>query len=60
MLIITCERITVLGAINYVLSRDVKQFWYADDASAGGKLQHIKDWWDGLVQLGPEYGYLSN
>ena len=27
------------------LSRDVKQCWYADDASAGGELQHIKVWW---------------
>ena len=42
------------------LSQDVKQCWYADDASAGGKLQHIKDWWDGLTQLGPQYAYFPN
>ena len=42
------------------LSQDVKQCWYADDASAGGELQHIKDWWDGLLQLGPQYGYFPN
>ena len=42
------------------LSQDVKQCWYADDASAGGRLQHIKDWWDGLTQLGPQYGYFPN
>ncbi len=35
------------------LSRDVKQSWYADDASPGGELQHIKVWWDGLKQMGP-------
>ena len=42
------------------LSRDVKQSWYADGASAGGELQHIQDWWDGLTQLGPQYGYFPN
>ena len=42
------------------LSQDVKQCWYADDASAGGELQRIKDWWDGLTQLGPQYGYFPN
>ena len=36
------------------LSQDVKQCWY------GGELQHIKDWWDGLTQLGPHYGYFPN
>ena len=42
------------------LSRNVKQCWYADDASAGGELQHIKVWWDGLTQMGPQYGYFPN
>ena len=32
-----------------------RYFW-----NAGGKLQHIKDWWDGLTQLGPQYGYFPN
>ena len=39
------------------LSQDEKQCWYAGDASAGGESQHIKVWWDGLTQMGPEYGY---
>ena len=42
------------------LSRDLKQCWYADDASAGGELQHIWVWWDGLTQMGPQYGYFPN
>ena len=42
------------------LSQDVKQCWHADNASAGGKLQHIKVWWDGLAQMGPQYGYFPN
>ena len=51
--------LAILPLINK-LSRDVKQCWYTDDASAGGQLQHIKDWWVGLAQLGPEYGYFPN
>ena len=42
------------------LSREVKTFWYTDDTSAGGELQHIKVWWDDLTQLGPQYGYFPN
>ena len=42
------------------LSREVKQCSYADEASAGGELQHIKVWWDDLTQLGPQYGYFPN
>ena len=48
--------LTILPLINK-LSQELKQCWYADNASAGGELQHIKAWWDGLAQLSPEYGY---
>ena len=38
----------------------LQQCWYADDASAGGELQHINIWWDGLTQIGPQYDYFPN
>ena len=28
-----------------------------DDATAGGSLQDLREWWDRLAQLGPDYGY---
>uniref|UniRef100_A0A1X7VKB1 Uncharacterized protein n=1 Tax=Amphimedon queenslandica TaxID=400682 RepID=A0A1X7VKB1_AMPQE len=31
--------------------------WYADDAFACSRLQHLKDWFDRLLQIGPSYGY---
>ena len=31
--------------------------WYADDSSAGGKIEGIKIWWDTLLEQGPKYGY---
>ena len=34
-----------------------KQLWFADDAQAVGQLQHLRIWWDRLLELGPKYGY---
>ena len=42
------------------LNADVKQVWYADDASACGKIQALRSWWDKLVSTGPAYGYNVN
>ena len=36
------------------------QVWYADDATAGASLKHLKEWWDHIVELGPDYGYHPN
>ena len=33
------------------------QAWYADDSSAGGKLQKLKNWLDIINADGPKYGY---
>ncbi len=39
---------------------DIKQIWFADDASAASRLIHIKKWWDMISKIGPEYGYYPN
>ena len=36
----------------------VGQVWFADDATAVGKLLH--KWWQILSSLGPNFGYFSN
>ena len=33
------------------------QVWFADDASACGKLSHIRRWFDLLLEVGPGFGY---
>ena len=33
------------------------QAWFADDATAGGRIKVVKAWWDLLFELGPSYGY---
>ena len=36
------------------------QAWYADDASACGKIFHLRTWWDQISCLGPAFGYFPN
>lgn len=35
----------------------ITQCWYADDSSAQGKLKNLRQWWDKMNKIGPEYGY---
>ena len=39
---------------------DVSQVWYADDASAAGKIDKLCEWWSQLSTQGPKYGYFAN
>lgn len=39
---------------------DVSQVWYADDASAAGKIVRLREWWSHLSSQGPKYGYFAN
>ena len=42
--------------IKSLSSEGIAQTWYADDSAACGDLKHIRDWWDHLVKVGPNYG----
>ena len=42
------------------LQRDVKQVWYADDASATGGVNQLRNWWRSLCDIGPSFGYYPN
>jgi len=37
-----------------------RQLWFADDASAGGRVEFLREWWRKLKELGPAYGYHPN
>lgn len=39
---------------------DINQVWYADDASEGGKIKRLREWWDQLNAIGPKFGYFPN
>ena len=39
---------------------NVVQAWYADDASASGRLLSLRKWWENLTSIGPAYGYHAN
>ena len=45
---------------NEIATEDTKQVWYADDASARGDLNSLRNWWDKLSLIGPGYGYFAN
>ena len=36
------------------------QVWFADDATVGGSLNGLHEWWSRLQSLGPSYGYFLN
>jgi len=51
--------IAILPLIHRV-NVEVKQVWYADDATATGCVAALREWWDRLVSFGPAYGYHVN
>ena len=52
--------IAISPLIHRLEEEDIKQVWFADDATAGGELSHLKSWWDRITELGPHYGYHPN
>ena len=52
--------IGILPLINQLKSTTAKQVWFADDATASGRLHHLRNWWTKLSELGPAYGYFAN
>ena len=36
------------------------QCWYADDDGAGDNLRTLRQYWDELARVGPDYGYFPN
>ena len=52
--------IGILPLIHPMKEESVKQVWYADDATAGAQLTHLRAWWDHMVEIGPDYGYHPN
>ena len=49
--------IVVTPLIHQIKQETTKQVWFADDATAGGKLTNVCEWWDHLTSTGPDYGY---
>ena len=52
--------ISTTPLIHRLLTEDVRQAWFADDASAAGDLHALRCWWDRQIEIGPEYGYFPN
>ena len=39
---------------------NIRQLWYADDATGMGPLRGLRQWWDRIKELGVYYGYWPN
>ena len=52
--------VAVTPLIYRLTEEKLKQVWFADDASAAGKLAGLKSWWNNMTRIGPEYGYFPN
>ena len=50
----------VTPLIHQLKQETTKQVWFADDATAGGNLTNLREWWDRLTSTGPDYGYFPN
>ena len=42
------------------LPNTVNHIWYADNASAGGKLDNLRSWWNKINEIGPLFSYHPN
>ena len=60
LLAVAMYAIAVNPLIRQLKSDTTKQIWFADDATAGGKLTDLRNWWDILTNVGPDYGYFPN
>ena len=57
----SCTSLLAVNPLIHRLKQDTtKQIWFADNATAGGKLNNLREWWDCLTNIGPEYGYFPN
>ena len=52
--------IGILPLIHQLTPMNVKKVWYVDDASAGGKISNLLNWWNAVCNKGPGYGYTVN
>ena len=52
--------VAITPLIYRLTEKKLKQVWFADDASAAGKLAGLKSWWNNMTRIGPEYGYFPN
>lgn len=41
--------IAITPLIDHLEDESVKQIWYADDATAFGKIRKLKPWWDQIT-----------
>ena len=54
------DALAVVALLRSIRTAGAAQVWFADDASASGYLESLRQWWDALVDKGPAYGYFPD
>ena len=50
--------IGILPLVDQLQSEGAKQVWFADDATAVGRVHQLRNWWTKVCNLGPSFGLL--
>ena len=59
-LVMAMYAVAITPFIRSLKDDEIKQVWFADDATVGGGLAGLRRWWDLIVEKGPAYGYNPN
>ena len=52
--------IAIIPLIRRLTNEQVQKVWFADDATVEAQLTPLRDYWDLLQLIGPDFGYLPN
>ena len=52
--------IAVIPLIRKLSLHQTTQVLFVDDATAGGQITPLREWWEKLQKIGPDYGYYPN
>ena len=58
--VILVDACNAFNSLNRETALQIKQVWFADDATTGGALTGLRKWWDLIVKRGPANGYFPN
>ena len=55
------DAIAVLPLIQALVNREKwDQKWYADDSACAAMLPRLCEWFESLIEMGPDFGYYPN
>ena len=59
-LIMVMYAIALKPLIHRLNQDSMTQIWFTHDATAGGKFNNLREWWNKLTSISPDFGYFPN